>query len=106
MLGERIAQQRLARNLTQAQIARESGLSKRTIVRLEQGESSQVMNLVRVLRVLGLIQNLEHLVPAPLASPIEALKATRRVRRRAAPSRKTNDRGPANGWTWAEGDAA
>ena len=53
-------------------------MSKRTVVRLENGQSSQMTNLVRVLRALGLLGNLDALVPAPLASPIEALKAKAR----------------------------
>ena len=36
-LGERLARYRLNRNLTQDQLAREAGVSKRTIVRLEDG---------------------------------------------------------------------
>ena len=46
-LGDRLAQHRLNRNLTQDQLAREAGVSKRTIVRLENGQSSQATNLVR-----------------------------------------------------------
>ena len=52
-LGDRLAQYRLNRNLTQDQLAREAGVSKRTVVRLENGQSSQMTNLVRVLRALG-----------------------------------------------------
>lgn len=51
-LGERLARLRLQRNLTQAQLAREAGVSKRTLIRLERGESSQVTNLIRVVRSL------------------------------------------------------
>ena len=82
-LGDRLAQHRLNRNLTQDQLAREAGVSKRTIVRLENGQSSQATNLVRVLRALGLLGDLDALVPAPLASPIEALAA--KGRNRAVP---------------------
>ena len=67
-VGDRLARHRLGRNLTQAQLAREAGVSKRTVIRLENGESSQLTNLVRVLRALSLLGNLDALVPAPLAS--------------------------------------
>lgn len=46
-LGDRLSRRRLQRNLTQAQLAREAGVSKRTVIRLERGESSQVTNLIR-----------------------------------------------------------
>ena len=54
LLGQRIAQHRLEQNRTQAELAHEAGVSKRTIERLEGGESIHTTNLVRVLRVLGL----------------------------------------------------
>lgn len=99
-LGDRLARYRLNRNLTQEQLAREAGVSKRTVLRLENGQSSQVTNLVRVLRALGLLGNLDALVPAPLASPIEALKAKARERRRASPASKKPK--PSSEWTWGD----
>jgi putative transcriptional regulator len=99
-LGERVARHRLNRNLTQDQLAREGGVSKRTVVRLENGESSQLTNLIRVLRALHLLTNLDVLIPAPLASPIEALKARTRERRRASPS-STKPK-PSPTWTWGD----
>jgi transcriptional regulator with XRE-family HTH domain len=99
-LGDRLARYRLNRNLSQDQLAREAGLSKRTVVRLENGQSSQVNNLVRVLRALGLLGNVDALVPAPFASPIEALKAKTRERRRASPASKKPK--PGSDWTWRD----
>ena len=99
-LGDRLARHRLSQNLTQDQLAREAGVSKRTVVRLEHGESSQMTNLVRVLRALGLLGNLNALVPAAPNSPIEALKAKTRERRRASPVRK--NRTPTDEWAWSD----
>lgn len=99
-LGDRLARHRLDRNLTQAQLAREAGVSKRTVVRLEKGESSQVTNLVRVLRALGLLTNLDGLVPAPLVSPLAQLKSRAKERRRASPVAKKP--GPESPWTWGD----
>ncbi len=99
-LGDRLARHRLNRNLTQDQLAREAGLSKRTVVRLENGQSSQMTNLVRVLRALGLLGNLDALIPATSASPIEALKAKARERHRASPATKKPK--PSSDWTWGD----
>lgn len=99
-LGERLARYRLNRNLTQDQLAREAGVSKRTIVRLEDGQSIQVTNLVRVLRALGLAGHLNAMIPTPLTSPIEALKVKSRERRRASPASKKPR--PAQKWTWGD----
>jgi hypothetical protein len=67
---------------------------------LENGQSSQVTNLIRVLRALGLLGNLDAVIPAPLASPIEALKAKARERRRASPASKNPK--PSSEWTWGD----
>lgn len=99
-LGRRIARIRVERNLTQAQLATEAGLSMSTIVRLERGNSTQLTNLVRVLRVLDLLQNLNALVPEPLSSPLKLLEARDNVRRRASTSRKTPP--PPTPWTWGD----
>ena len=102
-LGDRLKRHRLNRNLTQEQLAREAGVSKRTVVRLENGQSSQMTNLIRVLRALGLLGNVDALVPAPSASPIEALKAKARERRRASPASKMSM--PSSEWTWGNDQA-
>ena len=86
-LGERLAQRRLRRDLTQQQLADEAGVSRRTLVRLEAGESTQLTNLVRVLRALGLLENLPALVPAPGPSPLQQLRNRGKRRKRASGKR-------------------
>ena len=68
-LGQRLAQLRLNHNWQQHELATEAGVSLRTLSRIEAGEPSQTINLLRVLRALGLVENLEALVPPPAASP-------------------------------------
>ena len=92
LLGERVAHRRLARNLTQAQLARDAGVSKRTLARLEAGESTQLTNLIRIIRALGLIANLDALIPPPAPSPLEQLRSRGKQRRRASPRTDTEDR--------------
>lgn len=105
-LGHRLARRRLRENLTQAQLAHEAGISKRTLNRLERGESSQLASLIRVLRALGLLGNLDPVVPLPPPSPIELLRATLRERRRASPSSKrsgpSSTPAPPSTWTWGD----
>ena len=99
-LGDRFSRLRLQRNLTQAQLAREAGVSKRTLIRLESGESIQVTNLIRVVRALGLLGNLDAFVPPPLSSPIAQLRSQRQERRRASPG--VTKSGPPPQWTWGD----
>lgn len=99
-LGGRLAALRLAHNLTQAALAQEAGVSKRTVERLESGEAaSRLSALVRVSRVLGLFDRLETLVPAAVPGPVEQLKLAGRTRKRASKPRQPT---PAKSrkWTW------
>jgi len=99
-LGYRIAQYRLNRNLTQGTLAREAGISKRTLLRLEHGESTHISNMIRILRALDLLQNLEALIPEPAISPIQQLKMQGKKRRRASsPEEKPEPNSP---WSWGD----
>ncbi len=102
-LGERLAQYRLRQNLTQAELASEAGVSKRTLGRLEAGESTQLTNLIRILRVLGLLDNLDSFVPPSPSSPVELLrmqgKERKRASRKSTPSKENEE-----DWTWGSED--
>jgi transcriptional regulator with XRE-family HTH domain len=97
-LGRRLARHRLDRNLTQAQLAHEAGVSRRTLERIEAGQSAQLASFIRVLRALSLIDTLDALVPKPIASPIEQLKLRGKERRRASPKAQASH--ASDDWTW------
>ncbi|MDP2031216.1 MAG: helix-turn-helix transcriptional regulator [Thiobacillus sp.] len=96
-LGERLARVRLERNLTQAGLAEQAGVSKRTVERMEAGGVTQLVNLVRVCRVLDLLERFEALIPEPVASPVAQLKQRGKERKRAS-SKATTAR--AGKWQW------
>src|SRR2546425_1078234 len=88
-LGGRLAQVRLERNLTQAQLAEQAGVSKRTVERLESGSvATQLSGFIRVCRVLDWVERFDLLVPDPVPSPVEQLKLRGRKRQRATTQRK------------------
>lgn len=99
-IGERIAGVRLNQNLTQAILAEQAGVSKRTVERLEAGESVQITSLIRLLRSLGLQQRLEVLFPEPVASPIAQLKLQGKKRRRASSKVSRSSKGTS--WSWGD----
>ena len=101
LLGERLARLRLARNLTQQQLAEQAGLGLRTVQRLELGEAAtQLSSFVRVCRVLGLLERLDGFIPEGSAGPIAQLKQQGRERQRAS-GRKLAQAG-AKKWTWGK----
>jgi transcriptional regulator with XRE-family HTH domain len=97
-IGERIGRHRLDRNLTQAELASAAGVSKRTIERLEAGESTQLSNFIRILRALELLPGFDALIPAPAPSPLNQLKLQGRQRQRASSARETPN--PSKSWSW------
>jgi putative transcriptional regulator len=106
-LGARVAQTRLERNLSQAAVAAEAGIGVATLERLEAGRATRLDTFVRVLRALGLVEGLDHAVPAPLASPVEQLKLQGRRRRRAGVARRPRDAGGETGqFRWGDEEPA
>ncbi len=98
-LGERLARTRLQRNLTQAELATEAGVSKRTVERIEDGGVSQLANLVRVCRALDLMAGLDALIPEPMPSPVAQLKLRGKERKRASSAKP---HAPPGKWQWGE----
>lgn len=101
LVGERLSGLRLARNLTQQQLAEQAGLGLRTVQRLELGAvATQLSGFFRVCRVLELVENLETFIPPPMVSPMAQLKQAGRQRQRAT-GKKTAP-GGSKKWTWGE----
>lgn len=100
-LGGRLAGARIERNLTQAALAEQAGVSKRTIERLESGEvATQLSGFLRVCRALGVLERFETLLPEPVPGPMAQLKNAGRKRQRAT-GRKAAP-GKAGKWIWGE----
>lgn len=68
-LGKQIKSYRIMKEMSQQELADRSGVSKRSISRLEQGETVQVDSLFKVLMALGLGENIELLVPDQTKRP-------------------------------------
>lgn len=100
-LGGRLAHARLERNLTQAALAEQAGVAKRTVERLESGAvATQLSGFLRVCRVLDLLEQLDALVPQAAPGPMAQLKMQGRKRQRAASSKTLPAK--TKPWTWGE----
>jgi transcriptional regulator with XRE-family HTH domain len=98
-LGARLARVRLDQNLTQADLAAQAGVSKRTVERLEAGAvGTQLSGFIRICRALGLMGRFDVLVPEPLPSPIALLKLRGKQRRRASGAKSSAV--SEKPWTW------
>ena len=68
-LGKKIKTYRIMKDLSQEDLSDKTGISKRSISRLEQGESIQVDNLFKILIALDLGDNIDLLVPDQTRRP-------------------------------------
>ena len=68
-LGQKIKTYRVMNEMSQQELEDKTGVSKRSISRLEQGESVQVDNLFKILLALGLGDNIDLLVPDQTKRP-------------------------------------
>ena len=100
-LGRRLAAVRLSHDLTQAQLAAQAGVSKRTIERMESGEvATQLSGFIRVCRALDLLGGIDALVPEPAPSPLAMVKLLGRSRKRASTAGQVARH--AKAWTWGD----
>ena len=100
-LGLRISRHRLNRNMTQSALAIEAGVSKPTIQRIERGASVQLSKLIRILRALDLIKNMESFIPELAVSPLQQLEMKGKIRQRASSSQE-DDKGV--DWSWGDAE--
>ena len=101
-VGGRLTQLRLENNLTQSQLANQSGVSKRTLERMESGSvATQLSSFIRICRALNILERFNDLIPEQSESPIQQLKLQKKKRRRASSKASSKRTDPT--WEWGEG---
>ncbi len=86
-LGRRLQALRLAANWSQAELAAKAGLSTPSLSHLEDGKGTQFSSVLRVLRALNQLDNLELAFPESKPGPLALLKLQGKTRRRASGKR-------------------
>jgi len=97
--GERIARRRLDLQLTQADVAEQAGVAKRTVERIEAGASAQMSSMIRIFRVLDLLSGLDQTIPEAQPSPMDLLKRKGKQRQRASRRQSEQSDKP---WSWGD----
>ena len=89
-LVEKIKLYRVSKGITQQELEEMSGVSKRSISRLELGNSVQLDNLFKILLALDLGDNIDSLVPSINKRPSYYIASEKKQPlKRASKSRKT-----------------
>lgn len=89
-IGQRIKETRIRQRITQEELATASGVSPLTVANIEKGKSVSLLLFISVLRSLGLLENLEQLVPETRVSPIELKKLQGKKRYRVRHLKQDN----------------
>ncbi|MDH5675249.1 MAG: helix-turn-helix domain-containing protein [Myxococcales bacterium] len=98
-VGQRLARRRIELGMTQAELAEHAGVGKRTLERLEHGDSTQLTNYVRILRSLELLEAWIEVHPQPGPSPMALLREQKREKKRVRKSARGEQDEP---WTWGD----
>ena len=99
-LCRRLEEIRLGKNISQAELARQAGVSRSTMTRIAAGKSISLDSFIRVIKALGLVDHLAALLPDPTVRPVELVTHEGQHRQRASGKRKQ-----AKPWSWDdEGD--
>ena len=101
-IGRTLARQRIESGLTQSVLASQAGVGRSTVERMEAGHSTQMSSFIRILRVLGLLQQFMEIVPKPGPSPMALLKSQPKTRKRASRKQRLSVEKPAPEWTWSD----
>ena len=97
MIGERVKQYRINAGLTQQDLENKSGVSVRSISRLEQGASVQFESLIKILFALNLESNIDLLIPDQTKRPSFYLKDNEKPKQRVRKKEKVN-----GGFKWGD----
>lgn len=96
-LGSRIRQQRLAINITQAELAERCGISLSTEMRIENGDDSKMSSYIKILSALNMSGNFDMLIHE--AQPDYKSLFEEKPRQQRAKTKKPKS---SLAWTWGE----
>ena len=82
-LCKRLEEIRLGKNISQAELARQAGVSRSTMTRIADGRSVSLDSFIRVMQALGLADHLAALLPDPEVRPVERARQEGKQRRRS-----------------------
>ena len=97
-LGARIKRNRIDMQLSQQDFAAKAGISTRTLSAAENGEDIRLSSLLRILRTLNCLENLDLLLPE-LAFDPESYRTLGKERKRVS---RTSEGKDTSEWKWGD----
>ena len=97
-LGARIKRNRIDMQLSQHDFAAKAGISTRTLSAAENGEDIRISSLIRILRTLNCLENIDLLLPE-LAFDPESYRTLGKERKRVS---RTSEGKDTSEWKWGD----
>lgn len=91
MIGERLKQARLNRDLTQSEVADLAGVARKTVLNAEKGKV-QLEILMAIMIALDVTEQLDLFLPKQDISPLQLAKLQGKQRQRASGQRHTTEK--------------
>ena len=91
-LGEYIKHHRLEQNKTQSQLAKDAGINRSTLSEIEQGNRSNTLTLIQILRALHKLDVFDSFKIVEKISPIQLAKLEKNKRKRASKSKTDSEK--------------
>lgn len=98
-IGKRLQRYRIDSGLSQSELSNITGISAKTIANLEYGKQTNTLTIIRILRALGLLDNLDLLVPPQDNRPTDFLRYNKKAPQRAKRNRNVE---PERTWKWGD----
>jgi len=83
-LGAYLKQQRLKQNRSQEAIAKDAGINRWTLSKIENGDGITLTSFIQILRALQLLEVLQVFEATPVVSPLQLAKLEQQQRKRAS----------------------
>ncbi len=103
-LGQRLNQIRLNQNISQADLAKEAGVSRSTLTRLADGQPISLDSFIRVMQALKLTDQLAALLPDPSVRPVDRVRLDGAERQRATSKSSGDKKSSPTPWVWGDED--
>ena len=98
----RVIQRRIELGLTQQDVVEQTGISLRTLKRIEAGGDCQFSTMIRLLQAYDLTDRLNMLVPEPTISPIQFIEQQQQHSRTGARKRVSKTAKSVKPWKWGD----
>ena len=103
-IGQRLDEIRLSQNISQANLAKEAGVSRSTLTRLADGRPISLDSFIRVMQALRLTDQLADLLPNPSIRPVDRVRLDGAERQRARKKPASGKDTKAGKWVWGDED--